>query len=39
MNELLPERFLRAGRGKGAQTPPPHPAPLSPAQPQNQQKG
>src|ERR1035438_8051050 len=26
----LPRRFLRAGRGKGAQTPPPRPAPPPP---------
>jgi DNA replication protein DnaC len=30
MNQQLPRTFLCAGRGKGAQTPPPRPAPHSP---------
>jgi hypothetical protein len=38
MNGYCRKGLYSAGRGKGAQTPPPHPAPLSPAQPQTQQK-
>jgi IstB-like ATP binding protein len=35
MNDRCPEGLSRAERGKGAQTPPPRPAPPSPAQQQN----